>query len=116
MSWTPARKSRSSRIQVRATLRPAGGCTLAGDVPGSPTFLPGSNLGLAGGADPAQTQPTSVARSASHAGDVAIFDREGASFAVAVGSALADLVRALPHAQVLRVEPAALAGGLSVAS
>ncbi len=50
------------------------------------------------------------------AGDVAIFDREGASFAAAVGSALADLERALPHAQVLRVEPAALAGELSVAS
>ncbi len=50
------------------------------------------------------------------AGDVAVFDREAASFAIAVGSALVDLEAALPHAQVLRVEPAPLAGALSAAS
>ncbi len=85
-------------------------------MPGSPTFLPGFSLGLAGGADPSPDQPTLVALSAGHAGVGAIFDRKGASFAAAVGSALADLERALPHAQVLRFEPAALAGELSVAS
>lgn len=49
------------------------------------------------------------------AGNVATFDREATSFAAAVGSALADLEVALPHAQVVLVEPAPL-GTLSVAS
>ncbi len=49
-------------------------------------------------------------------GDLAVFDREAATFAAAVGSALADLERSLPAARVLRVEAVPVAGELSVAA
>ncbi len=49
-------------------------------------------------------------------GDLAVFDREAGTFAAAVGSALADLERALPAARVLRVEAVPAAGQLSVAA
>ncbi len=49
-------------------------------------------------------------------GDLAVFDREAATFAAAVGSALADLQRSLPAARVLRVEAVPVAGELSVAA
>ncbi len=49
-------------------------------------------------------------------GDLAVFDREAASFAAAVGSALAYLERSLPAARVLRVEAVPVAGELSVAA
>ncbi len=49
-------------------------------------------------------------------GDLAVFDREAATFAAAVGSALADLERSLPAARVLRVEAVPVAGGLPVAA
>ncbi len=42
------------------------------------------------------------------------FDREAATFAAAVGSALADLERGLPAARVLLVEAVPVAGELSV--
>jgi hypothetical protein len=48
-------------------------------------------------------------------GDLAVFDREAATFAAAVGSALADLERSLPAARVLRVEAVPVAGELSIA-
>ncbi len=48
--------------------------------------------------------------------DLAVFDREAATFAAAVGSALADLERGLPAARVLRVETVPVAGELSVAA
>ncbi len=47
---------------------------------------------------------------------LAVFDREAASFAAAVGSALADLERSLSAARVLRVEAVPVAGELSVAA
>ena len=49
-------------------------------------------------------------------GDLAVFDREAATFAAAVGSALADLERSLPAARVLRVEAVPVAGELFVAA
>jgi len=45
-----------------------------------------------------------------------VFDREAGTFAAAVGGALADLERALPAAQVVRVEAVPAAGQLSVAA
>jgi hypothetical protein len=44
------------------------------------------------------------------AGDLATFDRDAPTFAAAVGSALADLERAVPAGRVLRVEAVPPAG------
>jgi hypothetical protein len=50
------------------------------------------------------------------AGDLATFDRDAPNFAAAVGSALADLERAVPAGRVLRVEAVPPAGQPAVAA
>ncbi len=59
---------------------------------------------------------TTSSSATSPRGDLAVFDREAGTFAAAVGGALADLERALPAAQVVRVEAVPAAGQLSVAA